>query len=296
MWFWILLFWLALGTFLSWKFLCCDGSCKSSGAAINNNHSGKLALGNWTIHDENNFQVSSRDQLGFRKNEAKYLTPLSASLDTALNSTANYLKGNASRRLNVTGYYRHDEKNNDSKYANLGLARAGSIKDYLVSLGVPASQISTSGNLLDADWFTGDTLVKGAYFNFSESNTVPIDNNAPVSGDAVRSMAIYFNTNQSTKSLNSIEVKKINDLVAYLNKSPNAKLSVFGHTDNRGSRELNIALSNSRASFAKDYLINTAKIASDRLDVKGFSFDQPADTNDTRDGRARNRRVEISIK
>lgn len=73
------------------------------------------------------------------------------------------------------------------------------------------------------------------------------------------------------------------------------KLAIEGHTDSNGSNELNMTLSKGRARSCLDYLIKKG-IASGRLTSEGFGEDRPIDTNDTADGRAKNRRTEFHIR
>ncbi|MGC4117633.1 MAG: OmpA family protein [Myxococcales bacterium] len=72
-----------------------------------------------------------------------------------------------------------------------------------------------------------------------------------------------------------------------------AVLRVEGHTDNDGPREVNVKLSQARAEAVKTYLVKNKKIVETRLKAQGFGPDKPADTNDTKEGRTNNRRVEL---
>jgi OOP family OmpA-OmpF porin len=69
---------------------------------------------------------------------------------------------------------------------------------------------------------------------------------------------------------------------------------VEGHTDNKGTAELNRRLSAARAAAVVDWLVKHG-IERSRLWSQGFGFDRPIDTNDTDEGRANNRRVEFHI-
>ena len=87
----------------------------------------------------------------------------------------------------------------------------------------------------------------------------------------------------------------LDEVVALLNANSDiTKVSVEGHTDSRGAHAMNMRLSDARANSVKRYLINKG-IAADRLTSKGFGPDKPIDTNDTAEGRQRNRRVEFHI-
>lgn len=87
---------------------------------------------------------------------------------------------------------------------------------------------------------------------------------------------------------------------AYLNrlaetlKRTNANIKVKGHTDNVGSEEFNMNLSKNRAENVAKYLIDRG-VPSSRLITEYYGMSDPIDTNDTEEGRARNRRVEFEI-
>ena len=73
-----------------------------------------------------------------------------------------------------------------------------------------------------------------------------------------------------------------------------ADLMIEGHTDNKGSESLNQRLSEKRASNVMDFLIEQG-LPSSRLKSKGFGFSLPIASNETKAGRAQNRRVDIAI-
>lgn len=81
--------------------------------------------------------------------------------------------------------------------------------------------------------------------------------------------------------------------ISILQKNPEMKVEVDGHTDNVGSAAYNMKLSERRAKAVKDYAVNKG-IDSKRISVKGFGLTKPATSNDTEEGRAQNRRVELT--
>jgi len=84
----------------------------------------------------------------------------------------------------------------------------------------------------------------------------------------------------------------LDEAVSTLQAKPNVRINVNGHTDNVGTVEYNIGLSNRRANSVVNYLTSKG-IASDRLVPQGFGLSQPIATNSTAEGRAQNRRVEL---
>ena len=87
-------------------------------------------------------------------------------------------------------------------------------------------------------------------------------------------------------------VKTINTI---LSRGSNITIEVQGHTDNRNSDAYNLKLSQERASAVKSYLVTKHGIESARLITKGYSESKPVASNDTEEGRAKNRRVEFLI-
>jgi len=79
-----------------------------------------------------------------------------------------------------------------------------------------------------------------------------------------------------------------------LNKFPNSLIDVYGHTDSTGSDAYNQTLSENRARVVADYLADKG-VAAARIRSTGFGKTQPVASNDTPEGRAANRRVEIKI-
>jgi OmpA-OmpF porin, OOP family len=67
---------------------------------------------------------------------------------------------------------------------------------------------------------------------------------------------------------------------------------IEGHTDNVGNRDANVRLSKARAEAVRNYLISKG-ITRNRLTTVGLGPDQPVASNDTPEGRARNRRVQL---
>jgi len=84
------------------------------------------------------------------------------------------------------------------------------------------------------------------------------------------------------------------DRSAVLIKRSKMQVLVEGHSDNVGPREYNQKLSEARAETVARALAQRG-IAASRLNYRGYAFDRPVASNDTDEGRARNRRTEIAI-
>ena len=101
---------------------------------------------------------------------------------------------------------------------------------------------------------------------------------------------IRFDTGKSTLKPESMGV--INEIYSLMEKYPDMKFSVEGHTDNVGDDASNMKLSADRAETVKNTLVSMG-IAADRLSSKGLGESMPMDDNNVPEGRANNRRVEF---
>jgi OmpA-OmpF porin, OOP family len=111
-------------------------------------------------------------------------------------------------------------------------------------------------------------------------------------GRSVRLNNIFFETGKA--ELRPESAPELDRVVVTMNENPKLAIEVDGHTDNVGSNALNVKLSQDRADAVREYLIGKG-IEPDRVGGKGFGETKPVATNDTDEGRARNRRVEFVI-
>jgi len=86
--------------------------------------------------------------------------------------------------------------------------------------------------------------------------------------------------------------KQLQYILTLLLENPGLTLEIQGHTDNQGEDDYNLALSQQRAETVRRYLALFG-IPAEQLTAKGYGESQPVDTNDTEEGRAKNRRVEL---
>lgn len=105
--------------------------------------------------------------------------------------------------------------------------------------------------------------------------------------------AILFDTDKADlKDQATVNLTKV---AGVLNEYPDTDLIIEGHTDSQGSDGYNQKLSERRAESVKSFLLGQG-VASKRLETKGYGEVAPIASNDTADGRAQNRRVEVKIK
>ena len=103
---------------------------------------------------------------------------------------------------------------------------------------------------------------------------------------------ILFATGSSQLSQSSRN--SLTDFAKSLADNPYTDVTIYGHTDNTGSRAVNEKLSADRASAVANFLSGQG-IASNRFTTQGLAYDSPVADNSTAEGRAKNRRVEVFI-
>ena len=110
-------------------------------------------------------------------------------------------------------------------------------------------------------------------------------------GDTVTLRNIFFETAKAT--LVETSLAELDRLAEALNRHPRLRLEVGGHTDAVGSDEDNLLLSERRAKAVYDYLVLRG-VDADRLTYRGYGESRPVATNDTPEGRAKNRRTTLT--
>src|SRR5262249_30283877 len=102
---------------------------------------------------------------------------------------------------------------------------------------------------------------------------------------------IYFDFNSDR--IREQSDSTLRDILTVLKRHPEWKLSIEGHTDSIASDRFNLELSQRRAAAVKTALTGRFAIDGGRLTTAGYGESRPIDRNDTPEGRARNRRVEL---
>jgi outer membrane protein OmpA-like peptidoglycan-associated protein/tetratricopeptide (TPR) repeat protein len=103
---------------------------------------------------------------------------------------------------------------------------------------------------------------------------------------------IFFESNKY--ELKRESEAELNEVVQLLKENPTLRIQINGHTDNSGKAAENQALSENRAKAVTNYLTSKGIVAA-RLSSKGFGNTQPVADNATPEGRAQNRRTELSV-
>lgn len=104
---------------------------------------------------------------------------------------------------------------------------------------------------------------------------------------------IQFDFDKAT--LKPVSIPILDEAANVLRQYPGIRVEIQGHTCSMGSDEYNLRLSNSRANSVLNYLVTQQNIDRARLEAKGYGESMPVATNETDEGRIRNRRVEFVV-
>lgn len=298
-----------LGAYFSWKYCCDDGidaHSSTTNELVNSENEGSTevelntpTITKFSIADEDgNFSINTDANFNFNKSSYNFNTPIDASIESEIAKLKTYFLDNENRNLDITGWYASDEEN-PSAFPNLGIARANSVKNYLVSKGLSASRLNIFGSLKE-DLFPDGSLYRGPLsFSISQWDAEAAkkaSEELELLGADLRAnpLVLYFATGQNQIKLSTAQRQKIANIARYLDKVEGATTEVVGHTDNTGSRETNVRLGQERANFAKEYLTRNG-ISANKINATSKGPDEPIAANDTEEGRAKNRRTVITL-
>ena len=100
--------------------------------------------------------------------------------------------------------------------------------------------------------------------------------------------------NASSAKVTKESKPTLDEAVKTLKANPKYDVEIVGHTDDTGDHDYNVDLSRRRAESVKTYFVGNG-IDEARIETEGLGPDKPVDSNDTRKGRANNRRIEFKI-
>lgn len=199
---------------------------------------------------------------GCNKTEMTNVTDsLSANVDsagTAIDSAADAVVSSVAGKLNEAG-------------------------DFVKDLGAKISKKLPDGTELSI----AENSVENSLISFIEDKNKPVDKTTWFTFDR-----LYFETGKSTLKAESQE--QLKNIAAILKAYPNVQLKMGGYTDNTGDAAVNQKISNERANTAMQALIKLG-VDAKRLSAEGYGQDHPIASNDTPEGRAQNRRIDVRV-
>lgn len=241
--------------------------------------------------------IESDEGILFGRDGSRPVVPSTA--DTAFQQLNRYLANHPDEALYITGWY-DDSEENTTLMENLGLARAEAVKRRLVAGGIAGRQIGTAGRPSIDLTFLGDTLYSGLTLRIRDE--LP-DNRLAIHPDTLATLenrlkksspTLYFRLGSTSLQVGDTIKHYLQDAQNYLMVYPDRAIVLVGHTDNVGNAEKNIVYGQERADFTKDILSGLG-INPEQIKTRSEGESQPIASNDTQEGRSKNRRVEIEI-
>ena len=224
-----------------------------------------------------------------------------------------FIKAQPTRAYTLIGTIKDFNIPTDLAKTMLGGVRLSDYADNVSFFGSPNSQ-SDYANIfkMAQDMYREERLIKhiadpetsvdrryiaALSGKFSTASTeAPIEYKAPAKGAvpiATQHRSIYFETNSANMSLDSRAV--VDEIAEFMRAYENTVVDIEGNTDSTGSREHNMQLSRERAEAVKRYLMEKHGYPASRMRTVGNGPDHPMDTNDTPEGREKNRRTDIKV-
>ncbi len=153
-----------------------------------------------------------------------------------------------------------------------------------------------AGARVDANGCEFDTDADGVVDRLDKCPGTPAGTRVDARGcplkQEIRLEGVFFELNSA--KLRADAVTRLDQAVQTLKLNSDLEIEVAGHTDSSGAAAYNQTLSQRRAEAVRDYLVSKG-ISADRLRARGYGESQPIESNDTTQGRAKNRRVMLRI-
>ena len=165
--------------------------------------------------------------------------------------------------------------------ALIGYASGATLAGFLIGAAVGGAAGAYIGNYMDKQAAEIERDIEGAQVErVGEGIKITFDS------------GILFDVDKA--ELKNQHKSELTELAAILNKYEDTNILLVGHTDSTGSEEYNLGLSQRRAQSVASYL-GSQNVSNARFTVEGYGQTKPVASNDTAEGRAQNRRVEVAI-
>ena len=222
---------------------------------------------------------------GFVVNSLNGEVELPKAMQGFKDSIYNYLNTNQEKELLITAKYLKTEGE------PLGIDRAKFLKNLLVMAQINPNRIIPKAMLSE---YSYDASAKYADAIAMVFQNISVEN-AKIIEASITSKTLYAAfASETFKADRNLQAYAL-ELKNYLENNPTKKVTITGHTDNKGSQTINYGLGLKRAKQVTSYLVSQG-IAKTKIKSKSKGETAPVGTNDTEEGRAKNRRITIEVK
>lgn len=291
-----------VGSLLTWYIDCCNccnskPTTKTEATALVKTQATSYPLEMTDM--DGDFKYSSQDNFNFHKDKDQIIFPISENINEGVVNLKNYLSEGNEKNIDIIGLYT-DQETNNTAFPNLGIARANAVKNYLVLKGLDSQKINLKSELKnemvpnDSSIYSGPILFHPHTLSDDELNAT-IHKLEEIHDHIVADpLLLHFDFGSKNLTFSAEERNKMHEIVTYMDHNHNALLDVIGHSDNIGNTAKNTSLGLERANFVKKYLVGVG-INSSQIKTSSQGPNKPIATNETKEGRAINRRVEIIL-
>lgn len=194
--------------------------------------------------------------------------------------------------LVITGFYTREEENNDPNYENLGLARAAKIRALFPE--VPDDRIRLEARRMNEPASDPGNLYAASAFNWiaKPSETAATEPSTEVKVVELPDRELIYFPYKSDDRIKSETLENFLVELATQVKATGEKIVLTGHTDNVGGDDYNMDLSRRRVEDVKALLVAQG-VSSSQIQTVAMGRKEPMASNNTAEGRAKNRRVEV---
>jgi OmpA-OmpF porin, OOP family len=203
-------------------------------------------------------------------------------------TVSSFYKATGNEKCIIIGNFRTDKL---TTYKRLGVTRVkGKDKKWNLQAGETAAYYYVDEVIIEKTRIEKTVIPVEQKIVREKEDTLNLDKIEIDSAIVLKN--IYFDFNKT--ELLPESYTEINKLLRLMIYNPQIKIKLEGHTDNIGSYDFNIRLSNARAESVVRYLIEKG-IDPPRIEYAGYGFTQPLESNDTDEGRKTNRRVTFKV-
>jgi OmpA-OmpF porin, OOP family len=203
-------------------------------------------------------------------------------------TVSSFYKATGNEKCIIIGNFRTDKL---TTYKRLGVTRVkGKDKKWNLQAGETAAYYYVDEVIIEKTHIEKTVIPVEQKIVQEKEDTLNLDKIEIDSAIVLKN--IYFDFNKT--ELLPESYTEINKLLRLMIYNPQIKIKLEGHTDNVGSYDFNIRLSNARAESVVRYLIEKG-IDPHRIEYAGYGFTQPLESNDTDEGRKTNRRVTFKV-
>ncbi|MGS2741744.1 OmpA family protein [Sinomicrobium sp. M5D2P17] len=195
-----------------------------------------------------------------------------------------FLNKNQDKELLITGLYNKTEKK------ALGLARAETLKKRFMAYGINPDRIVSESASKDFNFDPKNQYQGGVELKYQDLTE---DRNALIE-EGITNKILYSHFGSEKFQPDNTLQAYAEELKNYLDKYPEKEVVITGHTDNVGSDEANEWIGMQRAKNVVEYLVSTG-IPEEKLEVLSKGPHKPLESNNTLEGRRKNRRIEIKV-